>query len=404
MSTSNNNPLAMSDEDFLKLNGPAESSDADDGQSEPTEEENEGDQGADEDGDAAAEGESDTGADGDEEDEGASSEAEGDEGKGDDDQDGKSDDQKADATSEGDALGEGEAKSAKDQKADPASAEELDYKTLYQQVMAPFKANGKTFTPQSVEEVIQLAQMGANYTKKLQDIQPHRKVLLMLQNHDLLDEGKLSYLIDLDKKNPEAIKKLLKDSGIDPLDIDTASDPDYTEGAHKVTDSEARFHEVLEDVSSRDSGKETITVVNTTWDEASKEVIWNQPEVLSVIHEQRTNGIYDLIVAEMDRQKTLGKIPTTTPFLQAYKQVGDALAQAGAFGSVTQQNGAPAKPEPQKIDERAAVPKPKAANGDKAKSASATRGSSSQSKQPLVNPLAMSDEEFLKMDALRNRL
>lgn len=50
-------------------------------------------------------------------------------------------------------------------------------------------------------EAVQLMQKGANYTRKMQDIAPHRKVLLMLENNGLLDEGKLSYLIDLEKKN-----------------------------------------------------------------------------------------------------------------------------------------------------------------------------------------------------------
>ena len=50
-------------------------------------------------------------------------------------------------------------------------------------------------------------QMGAGYGRKLQDMQPHLKTLRMLEKNNLLDEGKLSYLIDLDQKNPDAIKK-----------------------------------------------------------------------------------------------------------------------------------------------------------------------------------------------------
>ncbi len=401
MSMGTVNPLAMSDEDFLKMNGPDEiPADEDTSSAEEEEEQAEDDDGG------AAEGESDdgsSGSDGEEEDDTSGSDDDGNDADGDDD----AGDADADAGTEDTDTKDSKKPVTKDDgeanKTEEKSDSAVDYKAMYEQVMAPFQANGKTFTPKSVAEVIQLAQMGANYTKKMQDIQPHRKVLLMLQNNDLLDEGKLSYLIDLDKKNPEAIKKLIKDAGIDPLDIDTTSEADYTAGNHQVTDEDARFHEVLTDIASSDPGKQTLATINNTWDQASKEVIWAQPEIMSVIHEQRTNGVYDLIVAEMDRQKVLGKIPANTPFLQAYKSVGDALASAGAFGSVTQPSGTPAKPEPQKIGERAAVPKPKAANGDKAKAASTTRSSSSRSGQ-IVNPLAMSDEEFLKLDALRNRL
>jgi hypothetical protein len=266
---------------------------------------------------------------------------------------------------------------------------------FYKQIMAPFKANGKMIQLKDPSEAIQLMQMGANYTRKLQDIQPHRKVLLMLQNNDLLDEGKLSYLIDLDKKNPEAIKKLIKDAGIDPMDIDTSSEPTYLEGNHRVSDEEAGFRQVLDEMVSTQSGKETVQLINTDWDQASKEVLWQSPEIMSIIHEQRESGVYDLITTELDRQKTLGKIPPNTPFLQAYKTVGDELAAAGAFGSLgTEQK------EPAVVTTTVAAPKSAVTNGDKASAASPTR-TTTRKAEKLVNPLAMSDDEFLSQMANR---
>ena len=56
-----------------------------------------------------------------------------------------------------------------------------DYKAFHDKMMAPFVANGKTIQLQSVDEAIQLMQMGANYTRKMQSIAPHRKVLMMLE-------------------------------------------------------------------------------------------------------------------------------------------------------------------------------------------------------------------------------
>lgn len=45
----------------------------------------------------------------------------------------------------------------------------VDYKAGYEQIMALTKANGKTMQVKSVEEAIQLMQMGANYTRKMQN-------------------------------------------------------------------------------------------------------------------------------------------------------------------------------------------------------------------------------------------
>lgn len=282
-----------------------------------------------------------------------------------------------------------------------------NYEDFYKKVMTPFKANGKTVELKSPEEAVSLMQMGANYTRKMQELVPHRKQLTMLQNNNI-DENKLSFLIDLDKRDPEAIKKLIKESGIDLDQIDTSSEPAYLEGNHRVTDEEVNFGSALEDLKSTPDGLTTLKTINDHWDQASKEVLWKNPGVMATIHEQREYGIYDRIAAEVDRQKTLGKIPATTPFLEAYRTVGDQLTAAGGFADLAEKlsGNAPSetatppgqvekKPEPQPVATRAAVPKPTHKAGDAASAASPTRATPANA-QPFVNPLSMSDDEFLK--------
>lgn len=276
-----------------------------------------------------------------------------------------------------------------------------DYEGFYKQIMSPLKANGKTIDLKSPQEAIQLIQMGANYTKKMQAIQPYRKVLLMLENNGLLDEGKLSFLIDIEKKNPEAIKKLIKDAGIDPLDIDTSTEPTYREGNHRVTDEEASFVSVLEDLRSTQEGTDTLQTINSQWDQASKEVLWKQPELMTTIHQQRANGIYDRITAEVERRRTLGAIPAQVPFLQAYKLVGDELDAVGGFQDLVQSKTVQTPPSHQAQPVATRVLKPKApANGDKVSAASPTR-TTPRKAEKVINPLAMSDDDFLKQMADR---
>ena len=271
-------------------------------------------------------------------------------------------------------------------------AGEVDYKAGYEQIMAPFKANGKTMQVKSVEEAIQLMQMGANYTRKMQELQPHRKTLLMLENNGLLDEGKLSFLIDLDKKNPEAIKKLLQDANINPLDVDMDNESTYQEGNHKVSDEEAQFRLVLDELNSNPVGRETLQTINSTWDQASKEVLWKQPEVMNTIHQQRENGVYARITAEIDRRRTLGVIQVGVPFLEAYRVVGDELHKAGAFNDLFKPKATAVAP----VATRAAMPKPTGLD-PKAEAAAVHRGSPSKTTSPLEAMQKASDDEFLKM-------
>lgn len=288
-------------------------------------------------------------------------------------------------------------------KPEATTPEIVNFEAKYKEAMAPLKANGKIIEIQSMDELRQLASMGANFTRKMQDIAPHRKILAMLENNGLLDEAKLSFFIDLDKKNPEALKKLIKDSGVDPLDIDVSSEPAYQAGNHAVSDSEIAFRTVLEDLQSTPTGQETISLINSSWDQASKEELWKAPEVMATIQQQRENGIYDTISAEINRQSMLGKIPAGTPFIQAYLSVGNELNTRGAFTNLIAPNNKGVQNAPTQtiasvnapVATRVVAPKPQVTNSAAANAAASTRQTQKRV-LPVVNLQSMSDDDFLK--------
>jgi hypothetical protein len=266
----------------------------------------------------------------------------------------------------------------------------IDYEAAFKNMMKPLRANGKDIELRDPEELIKLAQQGANFTQKMQQLAPHRKALMMLQNNGI-DESRLSFLIDLDKKNPEAIKQLIKDAGINPLDIDPDVAPAYQSGNHRVSDEEANFQSALDNMTSSDEGRATLQVINSTWDQASKDMLWKNPEIMSIMHEAKQSGVYDVIATEVERRRILGQLPVGMSFVQAYKTVGDQMVA---------EKPAPVQTAPVPVATRVAAPKPDA-NNAKAQAAAATRTTQRQAKV-LVNPLAMSDDEFLKQ--FQNRL
>lgn len=279
---------------------------------------------------------------------------------------------------------------------DKSSGNAADYEAFYRQIMAPFKANGKTIQLASAEEAIQLMQMGANYTKKMQGIQEHRKLLMMLEQNKLLDENKLSFLIDLDRKDPEAIRKLLKDGNIDPIDIDTSVASNYKGGQHAISDQEATLADTIDNLKSMDGGNDTLQSL-AKWDQASKREVWAKPQMMLLIHSHRESGIYDRIVTEMDRQKTLGNLAHSTPFLEAYQQIGNALNAQGAFNHVAQ----PATSNPAAVPGRTPVAVRAQSSGTKVDNskvrAAAPSRTAPRKAAPAINPFAMSDADFEKL-------
>ena len=269
---------------------------------------------------------------------------------------------------------------------------QIDYKAEYERLTQPFKANGKEIKVSSVEDAVELMQMGANYSKKMAALKPHLKLIKMLDKHGLMDESKLSYLIDLNGKNPEAIAKLVKDSGLDPMEMDENKADDYKPTSYKVDDREIELDNVLESIKDSSTYQRTISVVSNDWDKASKEVIANTPQILSVLNAHMESGIYDIIQGELENERTFGRLQGLSD-IEAYRYVGDRIQANGGFSHLAKgqqnqpkQNAVSAKPMQVQDDrlkdkKRAAAPSKPAVTTQVAKD---------------FNPLALSDEEFAK--------
>ena len=269
-----------------------------------------------------------------------------------------------------------------------------NYEELYKQIMKPFKANGKEIKLDSPEEAIKLMQMGANYTKKMQGLAPNLKILRMLEKNDLINEDKLSHLIDLSKGDKNAIAKFIKDQNIDPMDIDTDKAINYRQGNHTVTDAEIQFQSIIEETTSTDEGQELIVHINSEWDQPSKNEIFKNPALIHILNQHKTDGVYDQISAEISKRKMLSDPQISSlPFLSAYELIGKQLSQQGALKPQLQ-NKTVDKPQ-QVIATGTAPKKPKVSNSEKVKAASPSAKSSGKAKQEF-NPLTLSDEDFLK--------
>lgn len=268
----------------------------------------------------------------------------------------------------------------------------VDYKAEYERLLAPFKANGKEMAVQNVDDALSLMQMGANYNKKMAGLKPNLKIMKLLENSGLLNEEKIGYLIDLEKKNPAAINKLIKDSGLDPMDLDAAKAGEYRPTAYTVDDKEMELDAVLDEIQETPSYSRTLDIVSTKWDGPSKQVIAGSPQLLKVINEHVQNGIYDTISAAVERERVFGRLSGLSD-IEAYRQVGDAIEAQGGFNPAV----ATAAATPPKL---AVAPlKPSQADDDRLKEKRRAAGSTKPAGSSVAkdfNPLGMSDEEFSK--------
>lgn len=392
MSDAQKSYLEMSDEELMNAPPPNvtdEDMQAPENQEEPKEDEDQVEQLGD-DTQAAADEEQDTDAE----------ESADDDGEQEQEEDGDAEDGDIDPELANQAKDKKETPKDEAKKEEPKDKEQkdtIDYKSEYERLTAPFKANGRELQVKSVDDAIALMQMGANYNKKMAALKPNLKLMKMLENNGLLNEEKISFLIDLDKKNPGAINKLVKDSGLDPMDLDADKASEYKQSTYAVGDQEIELDTVLDELSGSEAYTRTLEIVGNKWDVASKQVIAAQPQLLRVIHDHVASGIYELITAEMENERLFGRLNGLSD-IEAYRQVGDAIHARGGFNHLVQGSsqtqgksaaaGTVVPPKPKKADD--------AKLKEKRRAASSTKPVAAGSAPMDFNPLALSDEEFSK--------
>lgn len=277
---------------------------------------------------------------------------------------------------------------AEEEKPKPEAENVPDYKAFHDSIVGKaFKANGREITITNPEDVISLMQMGANYHEKMAALKPSRRILKMLEQSELVDEDKLGFLIDLHNKNPQAIAKLVQESGIDLMDFDVEQGAGYKSQHQAPEEFEITLEDTIQELKHSEGFRDVFQHVTTKWDLESQNTLASNPGLLRILDAQKNSGVFDKIVNEISRERMLGRLVGVSD-IQAYSAIEAQLqAQQTAKPAATTAPVKEAKP----VDEKAAA----------AKKAAAAPRQTTQSKKTLDNAeklFSLSDEEFAKID------
>lgn len=185
------------------------------------------------------------------------------------------------------------------------TADEVDYKAFYEKVTSEYKANGKIMPGiKSPDDLVTALQMASNYAQKTAALKPSLKRVKMLK--DVTDE-ELNEMLDFRARNPEVIKKALKDANLDPLDIDIDEDLDYVPTDHTIPDAQIEFEEVIGSIEDTPEFETTSKVVSEQWDEASRQAMFENPQLIVGLNQEVAMGRFEKVSAMMDQARLLGK-------------------------------------------------------------------------------------------------
>jgi len=287
-------------------------------------------------------------------------------------------------------------KDSTDTKDDSPETKEFDYESAYKKVSEPFKANGVDMQVTDPQDIVRLMQMGANYQKKMAQMKPNLKIIKMLENNELLDEVKLHNLIDISKKNPKAVAKLIKESGIDPLDIDTEVPIDYKPTDYSVTDKEYHLDQILDEIKDTDTFNKTINVLTKEWDVKSKSTISDNPEIIGIINSHMGNGVFDKVNAMLQQEKALGKLSGIAD-VDAYRQIAEHMHKTG----ILHEQGSNKKGTPKVSSETETNSQANANRNKQRKAVAPVKQTTTKKTTSNEDFLGLSDEEFMKKYANR---
>jgi len=194
---------------------------------------------------------------------------------------------------------------------------------FFNEITAPFQANGKQVTINNAADVITLMKKGAGYDKAMAGLRPTRLLNKMLKDNGLDDVSKLNHLIDLSKGNQAAITQLMNDNSVDPLSIDV-NQADYTPNSYSADDTSLQLDDAITTVKGTASGARAIDIVSNSMDAVSKATVLNNPQLLVQINDQIANGAYDNIMAKVEHERLVGRLVGMSD-LDAYKFIGDSI-------------------------------------------------------------------------------
>jgi hypothetical protein len=217
-----------------------------------------------------------------------------------------------------------------------------------------------------------------------------------------MDPAKLNFLIDLNQKKPEAIAQLLKDGQIDPLNIDMDKADKYVPPQRAVGDTEILLDEILESISHSPMYNRTLTVIGDQWDEPSRKVVALNPEYIRTINAHMENGVFDQVAEAVAYERRLGKLAGISDF-EAYQRIGTYMHEnnmfKGATGSKTGQVN-PKTDVPQTNKPQATAAEEEARRQRKQAASPSRHAPAPPATKQDYNPLAMSDEDFIKFNKL----
>jgi hypothetical protein len=189
---------------------------------------------------------------------------------------------------------------------------EPDYKAFYEKVaLAKFTANGREVEGfKDPDDLIRAQQMLHGYSDKMKVFKEYKPYLKALEERKLTsDSDKFNLAMSLLDGDPEAIKKVLKEQNIDPMELDL-EDIKYAPKNNLPSAAQMQIEETYEQAENLGISDTFNRVVTKDWDLDSVKELVSNPVVKNDLLQHLKDGTYDLVQNEVQRMELLDSTGT----------------------------------------------------------------------------------------------
>ena len=189
-------------------------------------------------------------------------------------------------------------------------------------VPVPLKSKNLTIEAKSMDELIQLAQQGLNYTQKTQELAKHRPIVDYVSKHNITQED-LHLLADLKSGNADALKSIAKQNGVDMLSLDADVDYKPSEANRMSIPSEVDL--VAESIMQDTDTATKIQSLNQHIPDDFRAKLATDANMLRLYANDVKSGMAERILPEAVKLKAINP---NADFLEIYSHVGMKIAES----------------------------------------------------------------------------
>ena len=216
----------------------------------------------------------------------------------------------------------------------PATVDAKQMKEAYDLLFGnPIKASGREVQIRNPQHAKNFIEMGIDYNKKMQSMRPHLKTLKTLEKEGLLDDmDKLNLLLEVKHGNKDALKRLIAESDIDPLDLADEevieAGRNYKPQNHMVSEKEVEIEEALNSIEGTPTQQRTLDVMTKEFDQRSREIISDNPSYIVALNQDMESGAYDEVMDAVNYRRDMKRVPAGMSDMELYIETAEQLSQA----------------------------------------------------------------------------